>query len=61
MQPIRIENSVNKHSDAIWNIYSHYMNIWHGIRQTISSEYVYVKTLYTLSQKHKSTIKFNTY
>ena len=23
---------------------------WHGIRQTISSEYVYAKTLYTLSQ-----------
>ena len=32
--------------DAIWNIFSHYINKWHGIRQTISSEYVYVKTLH---------------
>ena len=46
VQPIRIENSVSKHSDAIWS----YINKWHGIRQTISSEYVYVSTLYTLSQ-----------
>ena len=46
---IRIKNLVNKHSDTIWNIYSHYINKWHGIRQTISSEYVYVKTQYKLS------------
>ena len=51
-QWIRIKNSaVNKHNDAIWNIYSHfYTNKWHGIRPTISSEYVYVKSLYALSQ-----------
>ena len=49
MHPIRIENSVNKHSNAIWNISSHYMNKWHGVRQTISNEYVYVKTLYTIT------------
>ena len=50
MQPIRIKNSVKKHSDAIGDIYIHYINKWHGVRQTISSEYVYVKILYTLSQ-----------
>ena len=50
VQPIRIENSVNKHSDATWNIYSHHINSWHGVKQTISNEYVYAKTLYTLSQ-----------
>ena len=31
------------------------------MRQTISSEYVYVKTLYTLSRYDKSTIKLNSY
>ena len=46
---MRIENSVNKHSDLIWIIYSHYINKWHGIRQTASNEYVYLKTLYTYS------------
>ena len=30
--------------------YSHYINKWHGVRQNISSEYIYVKTFYTLSQ-----------
>ena len=50
VQPIRMENAVNKYSDAIWNICIHYINKWHRVRKTISSEYVYVKTLYTLSQ-----------
>ena len=52
MQPIRIENSVKKHSDAIGDIYIyiHHINKWHGVRQTISSEYVFVKILYRLSQ-----------
>ena len=33
-----------------FEIYSHYINKWNGVRQTISSEYVYIKTLHTLSQ-----------
>ena len=41
------ENSVNKNSDAIWNIYGLYINKWHRIRQTISNEHVYVRKLYT--------------
>ena len=50
VQPITIKYSVNKHSDPISNIYSHCINKWHGVRQTISSKHVYVKALYTLSQ-----------
>ena len=38
-----------------------YINKWHGIRHRILRDYVYVKTLYTLSQNHNSAIKFNTY
>ena len=30
-------------------IYSDYINKWHGIRQTILSEYVYESTIYTKS------------
>ena len=50
MQPIRIADLLSKYSDATGNIYSHYMNKWHGVLQTMSGEYVYVKMLYTLSQ-----------
>ena len=32
VQPIRIGNSVNKHSDVIRNIYSHYIEKLRGIK-----------------------------
>ena len=50
MQPIRIADLLSKYSDGTWNIYSHYMNKWHRVLQTMSAEYVYVKMLYTLRQ-----------
>ena len=28
---MRIENSVKEHSDAIGDIYIHYINKWHGV------------------------------
>ena len=51
VQPIRIENSVNKHNDAIWNIYSHYVNKWHIIRQTIYIKWICIckNTIYLVS------------
>ena len=33
-----------------FEIYRDYIYKWHRIRQAISSEYIYVETLYTLSQ-----------